>query len=314
MLKVLVVIEVDDKVKKKMINECNNASLDFYDRKDVTPELLNNYDVLVGNLTPKLLKETNLKWIHLESAGAERYLDIDSNVILTNSTGAYGEAIAEYMLAGIFTFFKRFNEYIKVQPNHSWNYLGKVKRVYGSKVLVVGLGDIGNTFARKMKDLGCRVSGVKRTLNDAPEYIDNIYTFDNIDEVIGEYDIVALSLPHTKETDKIFDYNRIKKMKKDALLINVGRGKTVDTDDLIKALEEGHLLGACLDVVDPEPFPINSRLWQLDNVIITPHVSGNYSMDYTYERVIEIAIDNINRYSKGEELINLIDRKLGYKK
>lgn len=315
MLNILVLIEVDESLKQKMIDECKGVNLVFCNRKEVTLEKLNEFDVLIGNLTMKLLKEpNNLKWIHFETAGVEQFLDIDENIILTNSTGAYGEAIAEYMIAAVFTLYKRFHEYIDNKIYRSWEYLGKVKRVYGSNVLVVGLGDIGYSFARKMKALGCNVSGVKRTISEKPDYIDNIYTFDNIDEVIGDFDIVALSLPHTKDTNKIFDYNRIKKMKKDAVFINVGRGKTVDTDGLIKALEEDHLLGVCLDVVDPEPLLVNSKLWQFDNVIITPHVSGNYSMDYTLERVVEIAIDNINRYSKGEELINIVDRKLGYKK
>ena len=315
MKKILVVIDLKDDEKQMFLDACKDVSITFCNRKDVSENMLNEYDGVVGNLTPKLLKnKTNIKWVHLESAGAEQYLDIDSNIVITNSTGAYGEAMAEYMIAYIFAIYKRVNEYINAQKNRSWEYLGQVSRVANSKVLAVGLGDIGCTFGKKMNALGAKVYGVKRTVGKNPQYIEDIYTFEKIDEILGEMDIVALSLPSTKETYKFFDYDRLKKLKKGAVLINVGRGITVDTDALIKVLNEGHLLGVYLDVVDPEPLPINSKLWQFDNVLITPHVSGNYSMQYTFERVIQIAIDNINKYSKGIDLDNIVDREKGYKK
>ncbi len=314
MKKILVVIDLNDHEKQLFLDRCTNVSITFKNRKEVTEQIITEHDAIIGNLTPKLLiNANNIQWVHLESAGVEKYLDIYPNITITNSTGAYGEAMAEYMIGALFVLFKRIHEYIKAKNNRSWDYLGQVHRVANAKVLAVGLGDIGSTFAVKMNALGAKVYGVKKTIIDKPQYIEDLYTFDTIDEILGEMDVVALSLPATKETHHFFNYERLKKFKKGAVLINVGRGITIDTDALIKVLSEEHLLGAYLDVVDPEPLPKDSPLWQFENVLITPHVSGNYSMPYTLERVIGIAIDNINKYSKDEELENIIDREKGYK-
>ena len=186
MKRVLVVIEMDENQQNKLKTDCKNVYIEYKNRKEVTLDYLETFDGVVGNLTPKLLNESkNVKWVHLESAGVERYLNIPEHILLTNSTGAYGEAISEYMIAGVFTVFKKFDKYIKAQSKHSWDYLGMVKQVANSKVLVVGLGDIGTAFARKMNALGCKVSGVKRSISNKPDFIEEIYTFENMAEEIG---------------------------------------------------------------------------------------------------------------------------------
>lgn len=312
MKKILVTVDLNSQQKNHFITNVNNATIDFINRKEVTEEILEKYDAVIGNINPRLLNKPIIKWLHLESAGADRFTKINSEIILTNSSGAYGEAIGEYLITAVFTLTKRFNQYIKTQINHNWNYLGKVRQIKDSVVTVVGLGNIGNTFSKKMHALGAKVYGVKRNIDHKPDYIEKLYTMDNMEEILKVSDIVVLILPSTPSTKNYFNYDKLKMINPDALLINVGRGDTVVTEDLIKLLEEGHFYGVCLDVVHPEPLPINSKLWQFDNVIITPHVSGNYSMDYTLKKVIDIAVVNINNFVNNQPLINVINKDEGY--
>lgn len=136
---------------------------------------------------------------------------------------------------------------------------------------------------------------------------------DKIDELLPKADVVALSLPNTKETYKMFDAKRIAKMRDKAVLLNVGRGTCIDTEALCDALESGKLMGAGLDVTDPEPLPSDHRLWKIKNAIITPHVSGDYHLKETHNRIVRIAIDNLKAYANGEDMRNLVDFSTGYK-
>ncbi|MCF0111808.1 MAG: hypothetical protein HUJ58_07895 [Erysipelotrichaceae bacterium] len=171
-----------------------------------------------------------------------------------------------------------------------------------------------STFAKKMHALGANCYGVKRRMTNCPEYVQHIYSFNNMDEIIPQCDIVALSLPSTPETYHIFDKRRLSLMKKDALLINVGRGNAIDTDALVEQLKNGWYTGVALDVFEREPLPEDHPLWSLDNVQITPHVSGNYNMEYTLITLVNMMIDNINRFENGQPLQNQVDRTSGYTK
>lgn len=312
MKKILFVIDVDEKTKEKI--QTLDAEISFMDKKDVTPEVINQVDAVVGNLPVNLLNQSqSLKWVHLESAGADRYTTLNSNIMLTNSTGAYGKAIAEHMIASVFYFYKKIREYAKNQVQHQWNNLGKVDCVQEATVLVLGYGDIGQEFARIMKAMGCTILAVKRTMSDVP-YADEVFTIDQIKEALPKADIIAMSLPATDATKNLMNEELLRLCKKKAVLINVGRGSTLDTDALIRVLDEGWFKGVSLDVTNPEPLPINHPLWRYENVLITPHISGNYNMQATYDKVIEIALKNIEHYIHDETLLNEVDRKTGYKK
>lgn len=312
MKKILVTIKTSDEIKHKIINETDNVEIHFIDKNDLNKDIIKQYNAIIGNVNPELLENSNIEWLHLETAGIDKYTKIPDKIQLTNSKGAYSEAIAEYILGSILIMYKRFDQYIKNQKYHSWEYLGEIKQLKNSNICVIGLGDIGNTFALKAHLLGANVFGVKKTIYNKPEYIQKIYTTDNLEEILGKSDIVVLILPSTKDTRNLFDYKLLSKIKKDSLLINVGRGDTVVTEDLIKLLEEKHFGGVVLDVCNPEPLPINSKLWQFDNVLITPHISGNYSMEYSYNKVIDIAIENINNFSNSKQLINIVNKGEDY--
>ena len=293
---VLFVIPIDEE-HRKQFEQLPGYTFHFMDKKDVRPEDLNGISIVCGNLDPGLLKQcSSLKWVQLESAGMDRYTDLDPRIRLTNASGAYGEAIAEHMLGCVLMFQKNLYGYLKQQETREWNNLGAVGCLSSSTVLCVGMGDIGTTFGRKMHALGSTVYGVRRTVHDKPDFVQALYTPDTMDEILPQCDIVALSLPRTRETDGLFDEKRMRKMKKGSILINCGRGTAIVTNDLIKLTQENWFRGVALDVTDPEPLPKNNVLWNMPNVFITPHISGRYNMRETYESVLKKTIENLKAY------------------
>ena len=285
-------------------------------QNDVTPEIMRKADVIIGNVPPQMMAHAQkLKWFQSQMAGVDAYLSggiIPENVVITNVTGAFGLAISEHMIGTVFELFKKLHLYRDNQNNRLWLDRGFVRQIEGSCVCVVGIGDIGGLFAKKMKALGAYTIGIKRRESEKPEYVDELYTSEHLDEVLSRADITALCLPNTPQTRGMFDKNRIAKMKDDSILINVGRGNAVDTDALCDALESGKLGGAALDVTDPEPLPREHRLWTLENAIITPHISGFFHLRKTYENIIDICTENYRRYVCGEPLVNVINKETGY--
>lgn len=312
MKKVLFVIDTEPQDVERVMNV--PCEVRMKSKKEVTEEDISWADAVVGNVAASLVENADIEWMHLESAGTDKYRHMKDSIVLTNSTGAYGKAIAEHMLSGVFYFYKRLNQYVAQQPYHVWNNLGRVDSVRESTTLVLGMGDIGSTFAEDMHNLGSTIYGVRRRIGESPAFVKKMYTFDTMDEIIPEADIIALCLPDTEETRNIINLDRLKKMKKSAVLINIGRGSAINTTDLMTVLDEGWFKGVFLDVTNPEPLPINHRLWNYDNVVITPHVSGNYNMHYTYECVIDIAIENMKRFAEGQPLLKVVDRQHWYTK
>lgn len=283
-----------------------------YDRAD-----LQDCEVLFGNFPPADLKYIpNLKWVATASAGVDAYVADDiyphPGVILTNSSGAYGIAIAEHLLTVTLMLLRRMREYEEGQRQKRWKYLGKIRSVFGSTVTIVGIGNIGGNFAKRCKAMGATVRGVKRTPGEKPEYIDELYLTEELDQAIQGADVVALCLPGTNQTQHIITEKQLNAMKPGAILLNIGRGTAIDQQALCQALESGHLGGAGLDVTDPEPLPPESPLWIMGNVVLTPHISGNDSLDYTTETILDLFIENLSHYVKGEPMHNVIDRKIGY--
>lgn len=284
-----------------------------------TSDELEKAEIMIGNPSMDTLKLCkNLKWLQVASSGADAYAKsgvLDRNkTILTNATGAYGHAIAEYMVAGVMSVTKKFHLYRDNQQNSVWKDMGFSKTIRGSKVLVVGLGDIGGQFAEKMSALGCEIHAIKRTMSEVPEYIKSLSTLDNLDMLLPDMDIVALCLPNSAATQNIIDTKQLALMKNDSILINVGRGNAVNTDALVYALENNIIGNAILDVTNPEPLPAEHPLWKCSNAIITPHISGGYHAQETIEGIENIILENCRRYVAGEQLINQVDFDTGYKR
>ena len=304
----LFVFPVSD--EKKELLKSTGANCIF--KTDYTKDDLKNADVVFGNPDPKELEGTNIKWLQLASAGANQYCGIDDSIVLTNCSGAYDEAISEYMIGFTLSVIKKLYNYYDNQKKKDWHSLGMVKCMSELTVVCVGMGNIGKRYARLMHMLGAKVYGVNRSVHEKPDYIEDLYTMDNMDEILAKADVVTTSLPETKETIHLFNYDKLHKIKKGALLINVGRGSAIDENDLVKVLKEKHLEACCMDVCEVEPLPKTSELWDLDNVYITPHITGGNNTNASINNIADIFYRNLLHYVNNEKLENIVNKQRGY--
>lgn len=291
---------------------------ELVNREPLTSEDVAWADVILGNVPESTLTGSpKLLWLQTNSAGVEGYLRpgvLAENTLLTNATGAYGLAISEHMLGMLLELFKKLELYRDAQKDGKWQSLGAVKAVYGSTVLVLGMGDIGGEFGKRCKALGAKVIGVRRSNRQKPEYADEVHLLEDLDQLLPQADVVAVTLPGTEATRGLINRERLAKMKEGSVLLNVGRGYIVDTDALCEALESGHLSGAGVDVTDPEPLPAEHKLWRIPTAVVTPHISGYYHLRETHERIVKIFVENLEHFRKGEPLRNQVDFSTGYRK
>jgi phosphoglycerate dehydrogenase-like enzyme len=189
------------------------------------------------------------------------------------------------------------------------NRQSKKISISGKTMLVVGLGGIGSEVARRAAAMGMRVIGTRNSSREGPEYVDYVGLSHELFKLAGQADVIVNALPLTPATTGLFDKGFFAATKRGAYFVNVGRGQTVVTDDLLEALESGQITGAGLDVTEPEPLPENHPLWQFSNVIITPHVAGRGS---TFERQMVLLKENLRRYAAGDALLNVVDPERGY--
>lgn len=313
---ILVLMPIEEEYKKQLEEQAPSANF-FYSRpNEVLKDDVEKAHIIIGNLPQDLLMDAkNLEWLQVSNAGVDNYVKdgaLPKGVVLTNASGAYGLAISEYMIGVLLQIYKKLHHYRDQQQQHIWEKSVDIKLIHQSTVLIVGLGDIGSTFAKKMKALGACTIGVKRKNIEKPNYMDEVHLIKDLDSLLPRADVVAICLPGTKETHHLFSKERIAKMKKESVLINVGRGSIVDADAVYVALKSGHFMGAGLDVFETEPLSADHPLWDEKNAVITPHVSGLYHYHETLERIVTICAENLKRYFNDEKLRNMIDISAGY--
>lgn len=254
----------------------------------------------------KLLQSTN--------AGVEKLLShIPEDVIITNVTGAFGMVVSEYIIGGVLALSRRLFRYREQQRRHIWQEIPDENLLYGKNALILGCGDIGTATAEKLRAFGMSITGIRRS--PAPTHgFDRVFGMDMLRELLPETDLLICCLPHTPETIGLLSASRIALLKRGALLVNVGRGSLIDESALISTLKNGRLSGAVLDVFALEPLPESSPLWDMENVLITPHISGPSFGHFpeVERRIAGICADNISRYLSGNPLVNVIDRSGGY--
>ena len=315
-MKILICAPLQDAEIKKIQEHFKNDI--FIINRKPTQENIDQVDVIIGN--PKLnlnLNQEHLQEILLNSAGSDQYIKtgiLNENTKLTNASGSYGNAISEQVIGMMITLCKNLKTYALQMNEGNWNPLKTGKEIYHSRVCIVGYGDIGYEIARRLKTFDCHITAIKRRVQDDLPYVDEVSSLDQLDKLLPTMDFVILSLPQSKETYHLFNTEKLLKMKKDAVLINVGRGSAIDTNDLIEVLNQEHLYGVGLDVVEEEPLSNTSPLWKFENVLITPHSSGGFVWQSVRNYYTELVIRNIEHLKNKETLENEVDFQTGYRK
>jgi phosphoglycerate dehydrogenase-like enzyme len=293
---------------------------------------LKNYDAVEENLVeaeialtwllkPEQFKAAKkLRWIHSPAAGVHQLMFpelVNSDVILTNGREVHGPVVAEHVIALIFALAKGLPFAVRFQLQHTWAQellwtgAGRPRQLAGATLGLVGLGSIGREVAKSATALGMNVIAVREHSQRAnPEGIRQVFASHQMEDFLSRSDYVVLAAPVTSATRGLINAERISKMKSSAFLINVGRGSLIDEAALIIALREKRIAGAALDVFEREPLPADSPLWDLENVLITPHTAG--LSEKTWDRQYELFSENLRRYLHKEPLLDLVDKRQGY--
>ena len=240
-------------------------------------------------------KFTSLKYIQLCMAGFE-HMPMDyireHGIEFCNARDVYSIPIAEFAIGGLLALYKQFRDFDREQHEHQWRQRGRLLELYGKNILVLGAGSIGAEFAKRFQAFGCHVTGMARTATPR-EYFDEMVTMAELDRCLSQADVVVLSLPSDENTFHIINRDTLAQMKQGAYLINICRGAVVDETALADALRSGHLGGAVLDVFEREPLPADSPLWDMDNVIVTPHTS--FGAEHNQSRLSQILRRNLEQ-------------------
>lgn len=252
-----------------------------------------------------------LRWIHSSAAGVGGTLFpalIESDVVLTNSRGIQSASIAEHILAMALAWRRGLHVAVRRQTHGVWaqdELTSLAPTPLGeTRVLVVGMGSIGEAAAALFRGAGMQVEGVRRRARDGHAGVDSL------PDLLPSAEIVALTLPHTRETNRLFDAAMLARMKPGSLLINIGRGRIIDEAALIEGLKAGRPGAAALDVFEREPLSPDSPLWTMENVIVSPHVAG-FGANF-WQSVVELFARNLERWRAGLPLENVVDKRLGY--
>lgn len=282
-------------------------------------EVLCSFSIPQGwqELAPKL------RWLQYPGAGVDGLrpsglLDRASRVIVTTATGIHALTISEYVFGSMLMFNWNWPQMVRLQDSHVWAksagwYSLGGRELAGQTLGVIGMGSIGRRIAQVGRAFGMHVLGMRRSfgtdLSSDPD-LDQGYPPQRLHELLGQSDYVVLAVPLTAETERFIGEAELRAMKPGAYLVNIARGRVIDEQALIRALREGWIAGAGLDVAEIEPLPSNSLLYSLPNVILTPHIAG-VSVHYE-KRLAEVFADNLRRYRAGEPLVNRFDPARGY--
>ena len=258
-----------------------------------------------------------LRWIHSTAAAVHQLMSpelIASDIVVTNARSVHGPVVAEHAMALMFAAAKRLNACSRYQQERHWAqdeiWEMRPQEIAGSTVAVIGLGSIGSPLAQHARALGMHVIGVREHSGQNPEPAHEVFGPVELDSVLSRSDFVILAVPVTPRTEHLMTRQRLARMQRHAVLINVARGSLIEESALLDALRNQNIGGAALDVFEDEPLPPDSEFWRLPNVIVTPHTAG--LTDKMWERQYELLADNFRRYLAGQQLCNVVDKRSGY--
>lgn len=301
MKKVFVNVKLTDSQKTKLESLSNDYQF-VYDKSD---DIFDS-NIIVGNYPAcDLSKFNNLELLLLSAVGYDAYIKkgvLKDNTILCNAVDIHSKEVAEHTVALILDLVKKLNFYKNNQNKGLWHDEGGVKSFDGLRVAIIGFGDIGKSLAKMLKGLDMYIVGVKRKMIDKPDYIDELHTSEDMNKVISDVDVVVSILPGTAENYHLFTLDTFKLMKPDTVFVNCGRGNLYDSEVLYEVLDKKIIAAAAADVFEIEPLPSDSKLYKLDNFVITPHVAGFFHLTSAKDDYVDLIYDNLKRYSNNEEL------------
>ena len=275
--------------------------------------------VYVGWLNREVfLNAKELEWVQSPSSGINYYLAIpefvESDVLLTSARGTHGACLAESTFAMIFAFTRQIKDFVLDQQEHQWREYGsrgEMRELTGSTMGIIGFGTVGRAVAKRAQAFDMSIVALDMFPEDKPDYVRALWGTDHLEELLKTADYVVVTVPYTEETEGMIGAKEIDMMRDGAMLVGISRGKIIDEKALARALQEGKLYAAALDVFAEEPLPEDSSLWDIDNLLITPHAAGG--TQYEGERVIEILKENMRRFTEGDlPLRNQIDKEQGF--
>jgi phosphoglycerate dehydrogenase-like enzyme len=294
-------------------------SVEWVDGK--SPEAMNEHivdaEIVYGHVNSEhMQKAKNLKWVHSHSAGVDWVLRvpelIESDVVVTNTTGGHADTISEHTIGMLISLTRGFPHLARAQQERRWGQpleftpIGLSGRTMG----IIGLGNIGTAIARVASAMQMNVIAVDARKLDNPQYVKECWQLDSLPRLLKESDVVVVTVPFTPDTKDMINAGEIAQMKDKSYLVGISRGGIINEQALSDALKSGKLAGAAVDVTAVEPLPSDDPLWDAPNLIITPHCCG--TSEQTYRDVTEFLRANLNRYMVSEQLVNVIDKKLGF--
>ena len=282
---------------------------------DTIPNL-EDVEVLIGWRFPETLLQRLLKlrWIQLISVGASAWVKnpwIHPEVVITNTKGLYSDSVSEYALWALLTLSRKFHVVMKNQTKHRWKHVSGAG-LKGKVLGILGLGQIGKQIAIRAKGFGLRIVGITRQMDSIqiPEAVDEVYPVKDLRQALRKVDFLVLCVPLTHETRELIGVDDLNSMKQGSMVINLCRAEVMREGLVIQAIKDGKLAGAALDVFEKEPLSRWSRLWGVDNLVVTPHLAA---LTYDYrERVCGLICKNIERFRTNQPLLNVVDREKGY--
>ncbi|MBP1155406.1 MULTISPECIES: D-2-hydroxyacid dehydrogenase [unclassified Paenibacillus] len=287
----------------------------FYNEVEIPEDILKQSDILITmRRTAHIMKRMpNLKWTHVVNAGLNDvpfdYLR-DHNIVLTSVKGVHKIPIAEYTIGMMLSLVKNSYSLYDLQKKGSWSISTAIDEIHGKTLGILGLGGIGSEIAKRANAFGMNVLALRRTPSQTPDYVQEIIPYAQKERIFRNCDFIVVILPLTEETINFIGQEELSMMKDTAYIINIARGPIIEEKALINSLRGKKIKGAVLDVFDQEPLPSDHPLWQLDNVIITPHMAGH--SPNTLKRAMDILIENLKAYPDQKNMINVIDLQKEY--
>ncbi len=290
----------------------------YYDENAEAYEEIKDAEIAFGMGADLIKQGKELKWFCSSTAGVDIYLQPgvieDPDMLLSNSSGAYGVTLAEHTLMLTLELLRKQMTFNQIVAKKGWDKSPQFRSIKDARVTILGTGDLGQEIAKRVKGFEPeRVIGVNlRGANPMPAVFDEIRKQEEVDAVLPETDILLMCLPGTPATFHFMNEKRFALLPSHAVLVNVGRGNNVDPAALKEALDSGRLAAAALDVFEKEPLPEDDPLWETQNLLITPHVAGNMTLGYTVEKCASLFIEDLENYLEGRPLNRLVDRTRGY--